>query len=326
MSFSFGEKVKVTLFGESHGQLVGITVEGITPGFEPDWQKLDDFMARRAPGGQLATPRREPDKVKVVSGIFEGRCSGAPICGIIENKDVRDSDYDRIKNVPRPGHSDYTAKIRYNGFNDYRGSGALGGRMTAPLCFAGGLVIQLLEKKGIIFGTEITELGGKAVSGIEEINGIIAEAKEKGDSVGGKIRCTVSGVPAGLGDPFFDGLDSTLGHIVFSVPGIKGIEFGETQAFGSKNNDTFIFEDGKIKTLTNRHGGLLGGMTSGMPIVFTCTVKPTSSIHLTQKSIDIGLGTGAEISVTGRHDPCILPRVMPCIEAAAALAIAQYCI
>lgn len=321
MSFTFGEKIKVTLFGQSHGEVMGAVIDGLPAGFEIDSEKLNNFMARRVPGGKLASQRKEPDEVKIISGIFEGKTCGAPLCGIIENKDVIDKDYDKLKNIPRPSHADYPAFVRYDGFNDYRGGGALSGRITAPLCFAGGIILQILESKGISVKTEIVKIGETENPTVEETDKVILEAKEKGDSVGGKVRCEINGLPAGVGSPIFDGLDSIIAHSVFSVPAIKGIEFGETLPFGSENNDEYEYADGKITTKTNHQGGMAGGISNGMPIVFTCTVKPTPSIAKDQNSVDIETKENVKLQITGRHDPCILKRIMPAIEAAAALAL-----
>ena len=323
MSYTFGEKIKVTLFGQSHGEAMGAVIDGIPAGFEVDFEKLREFMLRRAPGGKMSTQRKETDEVKIISGIFEGKTCGAPLCGIIENKDVIDSDYDKLKLVPRPSHADYPAFVKYGGFNDYRGGGALSGRITAPLCFAGGIILQLLEKQGIGIKTEICEIGEKKNPNEEDIEKIISGARAKGDSVGGKIRCTVTGVPAGKGSPIFEGLDSVIAHSVFAVPGIKGIEFGETLAYGGLNNDAYKIENGSVITKSNRQGGMAGGISNGMPVVFTCTVKPAPSIAIEQNSVDLSTNENVKLTVGGRHDPCILPRVMPAIEAAVALALIQ---
>ena len=324
MSFTFGDKIKITLFGQSHGDAMGAVIDGLPAGFPIDFDKLNAFIGRRAPGGALTTKRKEKDEFKILSGIFEGKTCGAPLCGITENEDVNDRDYEKLKNIPRPSHADYPAFVKYGGFNDYMGGGALSGRITAPLCFAGGIILQMLENKGISVKTEIVKIGEKENPSDKEIENIIDEVRAKGDSVGGKIRCEITGVPAGIGEPIFGGLDSAIAHCIFAIPGIKGIEFGETLPFGSENNDEYAYDGEKIISKTNHQGGMSGGISNGMPIVFTCTVKPTPSIAAEQKSINLETKENVTLKIEGRHDPCILMRVGPAVESAAAIALIQY--
>lgn len=320
MSFSFGNRIRITLFGQSHGDAIGVVMDGIPAGFEIDMEKVTDFMSRRKPGQSHTSPRCEYDRPEIVSGIFEGKTCGAPLCAVFRNEDVNDNDYEKTKNTPRPGHGDYTAFIKYGGFNDYRGGGALSGRITCPMCFAGAVLIQLLEKSGIRISSELISVGGKTG---DSIGKEIEKAEQNGDSLSGEIRCTVDGIPTGYGSPLFDSVESVVSHAVFSVPGVKGIEFGSTCCLGSENNDEYRSDKGRIYTETNNHGGVLGGITSGMPIVFTCKLKPTPSIRKEQKTVNLETGENTVISVCGRHDPCFALRAAPCIEAATAIAVAD---
>lgn len=353
MSSNFGDKVKISIFGQSHSDAIGVVIDGLPVGEEIDMEAAQRFLDRRAPGkNAYSTPRKEGDQVRVVSGLFNGRTCGAPICAMIENTNTRSKDYEQLKDMPRPGHADFTAEIKYGGFQDHRGGGHFSGRLTAPLCFAGAVCIQILERKGVHIGAHILSIHkGKDKSfdavGItkeeltnviekefptiedeagEEMKNIIEKARAQGDSVGGVIESIALGMPIGIGEPMFDGLESKLSSILFAIPAVKGVEFGEgfgvSELFGSENNDSFYIEEtGEIKTKTNHHGGSLGGISSGMPLVIRTAFKPTPSISKNQDTVSLRKGQNATLSVTGRHDPCIVPRAVPCVEAAMAIAI-----
>lgn len=353
MSCSTGKKIVVTVFGQSHSQAIGAVIDGVPAGIEIDEKKIANFMRRRSATDGLSTSRHEVDKVNIVSGLVDGITCGAPICGIIENNDVRSSDYDEYKTLPRPSHSDFSAYYKHNGYNDIRGGGNSSGRMTAALCFAGAVCIQLLEKKGIHIGAHVSSIynvddecfnpAGITVDELEMIKSkdypvinddilekmkkAIADAKTEKDSVGGIIECAVIGLEPGIGEPMFDGIENKISSTVFTIPAIKGIEFGSgfdgSRKYGSENNDDFIMRDGKIVTEKNDHGGILGGMASGMPVVFRCAVKPVPSIGKVQRSVDLVRGEEKGITVCGRHDSCIVMRAVPCVEAAAAIAVAD---
>ncbi|MBE6771913.1 MAG: chorismate synthase [Ruminococcaceae bacterium] len=355
MSCNFGNKIKITIFGQSHSEAIGVIIDGLPAGFKIDTKKTAAFMARRAPGkNDLSTPRKEADEVKILSGVVDNITCGAPLCAVIENTNTRSGDYDKLRKLPRPSHSDFAAMMKHNGFNDIRGGGNFSGRLTAPLCFAGAVCMQMLEEKGIRIGAHISSIGKvddkqfdpvnvsaddfdsllvKAFPVINDKQGElmrkeIYDAKGSGDSVGGTIECAVIGMPVGIGDPIFDGIENRLAAAIFGIPAIKGIEFGSgfdgSRLTGSQNNDDFISENGKIKTATNNHGGILGGISSGMPIVFRCAVKPTPSIGMQQQSVNTETGEEESLVIGGRHDPCIVPRAVPCIEAAAAVVIADF--
>lgn len=355
MSCNFGNNIKITIFGQSHSDAIGVVIDGLPAGFRLDMKKIADFMARRAPGqNDLSTPRKEADEAKILSGVVDDVICGAPLCAVIENTNTRSGDYDKLRALPRPSHSDYAAMMKHNGFNDIRGGGNFSGRLTAPLCFAGAVCMQMLETKGIRIGAHISSIGKandkrfdpvnvcaddfeallkKSFPVIDETQGEymrkeIYDAKGNGDSVGGTIECAIVGMPAGIGDPIFDGIENRISCAVFGIPAIKGIEFGagfeSAKMTGSENNDDFVIRDGKIATATNNHGGILGGISSGMPIIFRCAVKPTPSIAKEQQSVNIGTGCEEKLAIGGRHDPCIVPRAVPCVEAAAAIVIADY--
>ena len=352
MASDFGKKVRISIFGQSHSEAIGVVIDGLPVGEEIDLNEVEKFMKRRAPGQNAwSTPRKEADMPRVVSGLFEGKTCGAPICAIIENTNTRSKDYDKLKDLPRPGHADFTAWVKYDGYNDHRGGGHFSGRLTAPLCFAGAVCKQILERKGIHVGAHIlsikgvkdisfdaVEINAEAMKTVAEktfpvqneeageaMQAVIADARAKGDSVGGVVECAVTGLPVGVGEPMFDGLESVLAQAIFAIPAVKGVEFGAgfavAELFGSENNDDFIVEDGVVRTKTNNHGGSLGGISSGMPLVFRAAFKPTPSISMEQDTISISKGENDKLSVTGRHDPCIVPRAVPVVEAAAAVAI-----
>ena len=351
MGATWGNKIKVSIFGESHGKAVGINIDGLPSGFEIDMDKVLFEMDRRAPGkNNLSTARKEEDLPEILSGYFEGRTTGTPLSAVIYNKDTRSKDYAKTKDYLRPGHADYTGLMRYDGFNDYRGGGHFSGRLTAPLVFAGAICKQILESKGIKivshissikdvkdedfnscnFGEEVEELKSLEIplnnrSLEEKIRHTILQAKYDGDSVGGKIECMVYGIKAGVGNPFFDSVESTLSHLMFSVPAVKGIEFGlgfdMTEMFGSEVNDEYYLDNEEIKTRTNNNGGILGGITNGMPITFKVAIKPTASIAKVQNTVDINKREEVSFRVEGRHDPCIVLRAVPVIEAVTAIGI-----
>ena len=297
-----------------------------------DEEKLGAFLERRAPGrDENMTQRKEEDKPEFLSGFMEdeqGRLvtCGAPISAIIRNNDAKSEDYEELKDIPRPGHADFTAHIKYGGFEDYRSGGHLSGRLTAPLCVAGGIALQVLEQLGIRVSAEIDEIGGQKIESREQADALIEEVKDEGDSLGGIIKCTVSGMYAGVGDPIFDGVENRISQAVFGIPAVKGIEFGAGFAAasmkGSENNDPFVIDgEGNVRTETNNSGGILGGITSGGDITLRVAFKPTPSIAKEQKSISYSKGESENLVVKGRHDPCIVPRAVPVVEAAVAIAI-----
>ena len=344
MSSSYGENLRVHIFGESHGPAVGVTVEGIPAGEAVDLAELQRFLDRRAPGRNAwSTPRTEADVPEYLSGLREGKTCGTPLTAILKSANTRSGDYDALRDVPRPGHADYTAWVKYGESRDSRGGGHFSGRLTAPLCVAGGICLQLLAREGITIISRVAAIGGvrdegeltastaeKAFPTVsdsagEAMRSAIAAARAEGDSLGGVIECAVLGLPAGLGDPMFDGMENRIAAAVFGVPAVKGIEFGAgfTAAGlrGSENNDAFSVENGRIITDSNHCGGILGGITDGMPLTFRAAVKPTPSIARPQQSVDLNTGEIVPLTVTGRHDPCIVPRAVPCLEAAAAIAV-----
>lgn len=354
MSGIWGKNVQVSIFGESHGVAIGITINGLPPGLEIDMEQVLFEMARRAPGrNELTTPRKEKDQPEILSGLLDGKTTGAPLTAIIWNTNTRSKDYSVLKNVMRPGQADYPGRMRYKGHNDHRGSGHFSGRITAPLVFAGVICKQWLKQKGVTIGSHIQSIGmiedesfadQKEVT-LEQIQSfkeqqlplfnaeketemkdLIVEAKEEGDSVGGVVETFVLGLDAGYGNPFFDSVESQLAHLVFAVPAIKGIEFGTgfdiTKMRGSEANDEYYYdEQGQVKTRSNNNGGIIGGITYGMPVVFRAAVKPPASIKKKQQTINVREGKAAELEVEGRHDPCIVPRVLPVLEAVTALGL-----
>ena len=348
--YQTGNKIKVTIFGQSHSAAIGAIIDGLPAGFRPDIDKINEFMQRRAPGkDRFSTARKEADMPEILSGLVDGVTCGAPLCAVIKNSDQKSNDYDNLKLIPRPGHADFAAYMKYDGNNDIRGGGQFSGRMTAPLCFAGAIAKQLLEDRGIHIGAHIQSVHGicdkdfdpvnitkdellslakKDFSVIDEEAGEkmkaeIDNARENLDSVGGCIECAIIGMPVGIGGPLFEGIEGRLSKNIFAVPAIKGIEFGAgfsaSEMLGSENNDSFYLKDNEIKTKTNNHGGILGGISSGMPIVFRVAVKPTPSIAREQDSVNLKTKEAQKLVVTGRHDPCIVSRAVPVIEAVAAI-------
>ena len=352
MSSTYGEKIKISVFGESHGGGIGVVIDGLPAGEAIDFDAVLAQMARRAPGrDKTATPRKESDLPRVLSGMLGDVLTGAPLCAVIENTNTRSQDYGDLLAKPRPGHSDYTAYIKYHGANDIRGGGHFSGRITAPLVFAGAVCRQLLERRGIQIAAHIQSVGSihdkpfdpvavpsaliKRLSASsfalidesaeEAVRAEIEAARLAQDSVGGMIECAVTGLPAGVGEPMFDGLEGAIAKAVFGVPAVKGIEFGAGFALaamrGSRANDAFCYENGVVVTETNHCGGILGGIANGMPLIFRCAVKPTPSISQPQKTVDLQTGENTVLTIHGRHDPCIVPRAVPVIEAVTALAI-----
>ena len=348
MSSTYGENLKLSIFGQSHGPAVGVVLDGIPAGLPVDTEKLQQFLNRRAPGqNDWSTPRKEEDRPEFLGGVLDGFTCGAPIAAVISNKNTRSGDYEDLKSCPRPGHADYTAQIKYGGFQDAAGGGHFSGRLTAPLCIAGGLCKQWLEEMGIRIGAHIARIGmmeGEYFSllnpeldkiaadfptltsgAAETMQEIIANARAQGESVGGIIECAITGLPAGIGEPMFGGVESKIAQIVYGIPAVKGLEFGLGESFsaipGSESNDAFTVNDDRIETRTNNAGGILGGITNGMPVVFTVAMKPTPSIAKPQQTVDLRTGQATTIEVKGRHDPCIVPRAVPVVEAAAAIAI-----
>lgn len=344
--------MKYTIFGESHGPAIGVTLTGVPAGLELDWEAIRFEMARRAPGqSPLTTARKEADRVEVLSGLFEGKTTGAPLCAVIENTDTRSADYAKTRDLARPGHADYAAHVRYGGFNDYRGGGHFSGRLTAPLVFAGAVAKQILKGKNVFVGAHISSIYGVSDATMEdwdslkeaagkdfpvlddekgkEMQEAILEAREDQDSVGGSIECAVFGLPAGLGEPDFGGnAEGIFSQYLFAVPAVKAVAFGAGTAFslmrGSEANDPlYMDDDGTVKAEQNCAGGINGGITNGMPVTFEVTMRPTPSIARTQFTVDMAKMENAELELTGRHDPCVVPRAVPVIEAAAALAACE---
>ena len=323
MSSTYGENLKISIFGQSHSEAIGVVIDGLPAGFEVDMDELGEFLSRRAPGqGKHTTSRKEPDRPEFLSGLAGGKTCGAPLAAVIRNTNTRSSDYDNIRDIPRPGHADFAARIKYGGAEDVSGGGHFSGRLTAPLCIAGGIALQILKEKGITVKAEIKEIGGKSDGFLETVE----KARLDADSVGGIIECVIEGVPAGYGNPMFGGVENKIASCVFGIPAVKGVEFGAgfeaARMRGSENNDEFYYEeDGRVRTRTNNHGGILGGITTGMPIVFRAAFKPTPSIGKPQKSISFSEKKDAVLEIKGRHDPCVVMRAAPCVEAAAAITV-----
>ena len=348
MSSTYGENLKLSIFGQSHGPAIGMTLDGIPAGLAVDTEKLQQFLNRRAPGqNDWSTPRKEDDRPEFLGGIIDGYTCGAPIAAVIRNKNIRPGDYANLKDQPRPGHADYTAQIKYGGFQDASGGGHFSGRLTASLCIAGGLCKQWLEEMGIRIGAHILAIGEAgdvyfdpldpelesifsdfpvidADAGIS-MKDTIERAKASGDSVGGIIECAITGIPAGIGEPMFGGIESKIAQIIYGIPAVKGLDFGIgfdcACAPGSQTNDDFSVYDGKIVTKTNNCGGILGGISNGMPVLFSVAFKATPSISCQQTTVSMTNLESVSLNVAGRHDPCIVPRAVPIVEAAAAIAI-----
>ena len=318
--------MKYTIFGESHGPEIGVVLTGVPAGIALDWDFILSEMARRAPGqSALSTARKEADTPEVVSGVFEGKTTGAPLCAIIQNTDTRSRDYEELRRKPRPSHADYAAFVASGGFRDYRGGGHFSGRLTAPLVFAGAVAKQVLKPRGITVSARISMLGGVKDPSESQIEDIVLSAKQAGDSVGGTIACAVEGMPAGLGAPDFGcNVEGIFSQYLFAIPAVKGIAFGAGFALasmrGSEANDPFYMDGDTVKTRTNNAGGVNGGITNGMPITFEAVLRPTTSIYKEQDTVDLDTMEDAKLIIHGRHDPCIVTRAVVVIEAAAALA------
>ena len=348
MKNTIGNNFTVTLFGESHGKAIGCVIDGISPGITVDEAFIASQMEKRKGINSISTPRREADEVKILSGIFEGRTTGTPVCLIIENGDTKSKDYSLTKDIARPGHADYTAECKYHGFQDYRGGGHFSGRITAPLVAAGAIAISALRKKGIYIGTHISRCGGINDRAFEnyradielldtvdmpvlceekrnEILSFIENARSEGDSVGGVLSTVVTGMPAGVGEPWFDTVEGMLSHALFSIPAVKGIEFGKgfdfAQMYGSEANDPFICENGEISTTTNNNGGINGGITNGMPLTFNVAIKPTPSVYKSQQTVDFRKNENTVLDIKGRHDPAIIHRARVVVDSVAALVL-----
>ncbi len=352
MASSIGKAIRISVFGQSHSAGIGVVMEGVPAGKHIDLERLRSFLGRRAPGGMpWSTPRKEPDLPEFLGGVVDGVTCGAPLAAVIRNTNTRSSDYDQLRRVPRPGHADLSAQIKYGGAQDVAGGGHFSGRLTAPICIAGGIALQLLEQEGVTIGAHIARIAGiddtsfdpleitpeqlhalssKTFPVIDDIAGeamidAIAQARKGRDSVGGVVECAAVGMPAGVGEPMFDGVENAVARMVFGIPAVKGIEFGAgfeaADARGSQNNDPYRIKDGHPVPISNNAGGILGGITSGAPVLFRAAFKPTSSIALPQMSVDLERGCDTELSVHGRHDPCIVVRAVPVVEAACALAL-----
>lgn len=317
------------IFGESHGSAIGVVLEGLPSGIELDMDFILSEMARRAPGQTIyATARKEADVPQILSGIFEGRTTGTPLCAIIENTDKRSGDYANLKVCPRPGHADYAGAVRYSGFNDHRGGGHFSGRLTAPLVFAGAVAKLILKERGVVVSAHISRLGGLSNPDRDKQEAAILAAKEALDSVGGAIRCTVTGLAAGLGAPDYGrNVEGIFTQQLFAVPAVKAVAFGVGYAFadlrGSEANDAFYMDGDAVKTRTNHTGGINGGITNGMPVEFEVTFRPTPSIAKEQDTVNLDTMADVKLSIRGRHDPCVVQRAVPVVEAAAALAACQ---
>lgn len=352
MSSYLGKNLHVSIFGQSHSAAIGVTVDGLPAGERVDLEELETFLQRRAPGRDAtATPRKEGDKPQILCGLVDGVTCGAPLAALIQNTNTRSKDYDQLRDLPRPGHADYTAQVRYGGFQDVAGGGHFSGRLTAPLCIAGGIALQILKRRGVEVAAHIQSVAGvedrpfdpmgeqvKTLDRLktasfpvldqtagERMREAILNARSQGDSVGGVVECIVTGLPAGVGDPMFGGMEGRLAAALLGIPAVKGVEFGAgfeaARMLGSENNDSFTVTDGKVTAGSNHAGGILGGITTGMPLVFRAAFKPTPSISREQDTVSLSRMEPAKLAITGRHDPCIVPRAVPVVEAAAALVL-----
>lgn len=354
MGSTIGKNVRFTIFGESHGKGIGMVIDGLPSGIRLDMDYIEFQMQKRRPGRtSMSTMRKESDKFEILSGIFNGVTTGAPVCALIGNDDIEDNAYEKNKGILRPSHADFTASIKYGGYNDYRGGGMFSGRLTAPMVFAGAVCMLFLRMKGIDMASHVYSLGTvkdipfddtaidpslmKTLSGmdlpaIDEgaaklMERAIMDARSDKDSIGGVVETAIVNIPPGTGSPFFDSVESVLSHMLFSIPSVKGVEFGRgfeiSKLKGSESNDEFYMDGRDIRTYTNNSGGIQGGITNGMPVIFRAAVKPTPSIGKAQRTVDIKRCEDTVIKVEGRHDPCIVPRVVPVVEAAAAMGIAD---
>ncbi len=350
MKNGFGNTITVTLFGESHGEQIGAVLDGIAPGIEVDMEFMRRQLELRKPHGKISTQRIETDEPHIVSGAFEGKTTGTPICILFENANTKSKDYSKTKNLMRPGHADFTAIEKYHGFADYRGGGHFSGRLTTPIVAAGAILIQALQKKGIYIGSHIQSCGPYQdqpftdyereialvnekrfpvlnEQAAEQMHAYMLQAADEGDSVGGILETVVIGMPAGVGEPWFDSMESMLSHALFSIPAVKGVEFGEGFAFaklmGSQANDAFEVRDEKVFTKTNHNGGINGGITNGMPICFKTVVKPTPSIYKQQETINVETMENVTLQIEGRHDPAIIHRARVVVDSMTAIVLAD---
>lgn len=352
MSSEWGRNFSISIFGESHGEGIGVTINGVPAGIPIDRAALLAFLARRAPGkDKTSTPRQESDLPETLSGIYRGRTTGAPIAAVIRNRDTRSGDYSELARTARPGHADYTAHLRYGGFQDPRGGGHFSGRLTAPLCYAGGIAKQILEHQGVFVGAHIAEIAGIPDTPFppveldretllrpgrspfpvldfqagEQMREAVEAARMDLDSVGGVVECAAIGFPGGVGAPIFGGVENRLASILFGIPAVKGVEFGAgfsaARMRGSQNNDPFRARKGRVETTQNNAGGILGGISTGMPVLVRAAFKPTPSISKEQKTVDFVEKADRDLTVKGRHDPCVVVRAVPVVEAAAAVAL-----
>ena len=346
----YGNSISVTLFGESHGEQIGAVIDGLAPGIEVNMEFIHKQLELRKPQGKISTKRVEADEPHIVSGVFEGKTTGTPLCILFENQNTKSKDYSKTKDLMRPGHADFTAIEKYHGFADYRGGGHFSGRITTPIVAAGAILIQALQKKGIYIGSHIQKCGpieDKKFTDYEteiaKVNELVfpvldedaakniyaymVQAAEEGDSVGGILETVVTGVPSGVGEPWFDTMESMLAHALFSVPAVKGVEFGEGFRFadmkGSEANDAFEMKDGKVVTKTNHNGGVNGGITNGMPIRFQTVVKPTPSIYKKQETVNMATMENEVMQIQGRHDPAIIPRARVVVDSMTAIVLAD---
>ncbi|SHH04723.1 chorismate synthase [Anaerosphaera aminiphila DSM 21120] len=356
MSSIVGNKLKLSIFGESHGNGIGAVIDGLPAGEEINYLELNEFLKRRSPGKKFTTKRVEKDEFEILSGVKKDYTTGSPLAVTFKNSDATSTDYEKIKNIPRPSHADYTANIKYKGYADLNGGGHFSGRLTAPMCFAGGIAKQILERKGIFIGAHLKSVGDiedidfKDIELSDEIfksilnrelpildleaeknaKNYLEEIQKEGNSIGAIVQCGVIGVKAGLGNPIFDGIENNIAKIMFGIPGVKGVSFGSgfesAKMKGSEHNDEFYFKDGIIRTYTNNSGGIQGGITNGMPIVVDVAIKPTASIFLEQNSVNLDTGENTKLKIMGRHDPCIGIRAVPVVESLVAFTLLDFII
>lgn len=347
MPFHFRNKIKLQIFGQSHSDELGVVIGGLPPGESVDVEEIKKFLCLRKGGKSFSTKREEPDMPKIVSGLVRGKTCGSPIACMFENKDAKGKDYKQF--IPRPSHADYNAFIKYGGFADYLGGGHFSGRMTLPLCFAGAICMQILERRGVNIYAHILSIGGVldreynpieietheltefCVLDLKTRNRMLTEIKKaasEGDSLGGVIECAITGMPQGLGEAMFDGVESRLSMAVFGIPAVRGIAFGAGFAAanmrGSEHNDAFYYDGDKVRVKTNHAGGILGGITTGENILFKVGIKPTPSISIEQDTVDLSAKVNTKLKIEGRHDPCIVPRAVPCVVAAAAIVMLDF--
>lgn len=354
MKSAIGQCIQLSLFGESHGEAIGVVIQGLPSGILIDQAWMQKQMEKRKPKGKISTQRQEADIPEIVSGVFEGRTTGTPLCILIRNENMRSKDYSKMRDIPRPSHADYTAEIKYLGYQDYRGGGHFSGRITAPLVAAGAIFLQMLKSKGIEVGTHVSQMQEiidepladdeivlrKQLLALEDqylaciqdsvrdaVQKRIEEAQAQGDSMGGILESAVVGMPAGVGEPFFDSVESKLAHLLFSIGAVKGVEFGDGFDFaaktGSEANDSFAIKDGQLQTLTNHNGGINGGITNGMPLRIRTAVKPTPSIYKPQSSVNLKTGEAVTLQIEGRHDPAILHRARVVVDSLIAFCLAD---